>query len=163
MSYIKDNLMPDEKVVFSARVHPAVYLPSVLVFIASIGSLIYGINLPINSVLVNLLWILLFVLLFLYSMSLGIKALITFSTTEFAVTDKRVIAKRGWIQRHTLEILLPKIESVAVNQNLMGRLINFGTVTITGTGETLESFRAIGDPIEVRKKINLIIESYRQV
>lgn len=59
-------------------------------------------------------------------------------------------------------MLLSKIESVAVHQNILGRILNFGTVTVTGTGGTKESFRAIIEPIAVRKKINQIIEGYMQ-
>jgi uncharacterized membrane protein YdbT with pleckstrin-like domain len=59
-------------------------------------------------------------------------------------------------------MLLPKIESVSVNQNILGRLLNFGTVTVTGTGGTMESFRAIIEPLAVRQKINQIIEGYMQ-
>ena len=100
--------------------------------------------------------------LLLYSILLGVQATIVMFTTEFAVTNRRVIAKTGFIRRHTLEILLSKVESVSVNQNILGRLLNFGTVTVTGTGGTRESFRAIVDPIDVRKKINQIIEGYMQ-
>jgi uncharacterized membrane protein YdbT with pleckstrin-like domain len=73
-----------------------------------------------------------------------------------------VIAKWGLIRRHTLEILLPKVESISVHQNILGRLLNFGTVTVTGTGGTRESFRAIVEPIKVRKKITQIVEHYMQ-
>jgi uncharacterized membrane protein YdbT with pleckstrin-like domain len=99
---------------------------------------------------------------FFYSIGLGIRALIIMLTTEFCVTHRRVIAKTGFIRRHTLEMLLPKIESVSVNQNVLGRILNFGTVTVTGTGGTQESFKSIIEPIEVRKKINRIIERYMQ-
>lgn len=98
----------------------------------------------------------------IFSILLGIQALIVLRTTEFAVTNRRVIAKTGFIRRHTLEMLLSKVESVAIQQNILGRMLNFGTVTITGTGGTKESFRAIVEPIEVRKKINQIIEGYMQ-
>jgi uncharacterized membrane protein YdbT with pleckstrin-like domain len=59
-------------------------------------------------------------------------------------------------------MLLSKIESVSVRQGILGRVINFGTVTVTGTGGTKESFRAIVDPIGVRKNINQILEGYLQ-
>uniref|UniRef100_A0A7C4PJ61 PH domain-containing protein n=1 Tax=Anaerolinea thermolimosa TaxID=229919 RepID=A0A7C4PJ61_9CHLR len=100
--------------------------------------------------------------LLFYSILLGLQSLILIFTTEFAITNRRVIAKSGFIRRHTLEMLLAKIESVSVNQNILGRLLNFGTVTVTGTGGTKESFRAIVDPVGVRKKINQIIEDYLQ-
>ncbi|MDO9301807.1 MAG: PH domain-containing protein, partial [Anaerolineales bacterium] len=84
-------------------------------------------------------------------------------TTEFAITNKRIIAKRGYIHQNTLEMLLPKVESINVYQNIMGRIFDFGTVTIIGTGGTKESFKAIIAPVTVKKKINQIIEHYTQV
>lgn len=165
MSYVKDNLMPNEKVLFTARVHPAVFLPSIVSFIGSIAFFIYIISTAIKvDADANILGFVLLVagLFFFCSIILGLQAMIIMFTTEFAITNRRVIAKTGFIRRHTLEMLLPKIESVSVNQNVLGRLLNFGTVTVTGTGGTKESFRAIVEPIVVRKKINQIIEGYMQ-
>jgi uncharacterized membrane protein YdbT with pleckstrin-like domain len=84
-------------------------------------------------------------------------------TTEFAITNQRIIAKRGFIHRNTLEILLSKVESVSVYQNILGRLLDFGTVTVTGTGGTKESFKAIIAPVNVRKKVNQVIQHYAQL
>lgn len=174
MSYIQDNLMPNEKVLFTARVHPAVFLPSIVSFVLTIGLIAYGLSVAVSNAgsppqAINAtnalagIFILCFSgFLFLYSVLLGLQELIVMFTTEFGVTNRRVIAKTGFIRRHTLEMLLPKIESVAVRQNILGRLLNFGTVTVTGTGGTKESFRAIVEPIGVRKKINQIIEGYMQ-
>ncbi|MCZ2248199.1 MAG: PH domain-containing protein [Bacteroidia bacterium] len=175
MSYIQDNLMPNEKILFTARVHPAVFLPSIVALVFTIALFIYGSNNaatisragspPPQTTAGNLVGIMLLCFsgfLLLYSVLLGLQALIIIFTTEFAVTNRRVIAKTGFIRRHTLEMLLPKIESVSVNQNVLGRLLNFGTVTVTGTGGTKESFRAIVKPVGVRKKINQIIEGYMQ-
>ena len=172
MSYVKDNLMPNEKVLFTARVHAAVFLPSITSFVMTIALFIYGLS---KAVVVgksgspppvttgNLLGSMLLCVsgfMLLYSVLLGVQALVVMFTTEFAVTNRRVIAKTGFIRRHTLEMLLPKVESISVHQNVLGRLLNFGTVTIIGTGGTKESFRAIVDPIGVRKKIHQIIEGY---
>ena len=176
MSYIQDNLMSHEKVLFTARIHPAVFLPSIVSFIFTIALFIYGFSQatvisktgappPQNNQAVTIAGMLLLCFsgfLFLYSILLGLQALIIMFTTEFGVTNRRVIAKTGFIRRHTLEMLLPKIESVAVNQNILGRLLDYGTVTVTGTGGTKESFRAIAEPIPVRKKINQIIEGSMQ-
>jgi uncharacterized membrane protein YdbT with pleckstrin-like domain len=175
MSYVKDNLMPNEKVLFTARVHLAIFLPSIFTFLITFAFFIYGLNNSaivskvgspppqVNSInLIGTMLLCVSFFLFLYSVLLGLQALIVLFTTEFAVTNRRVIAKIGFIRRHTLEMLLSKIESVSVRQNILGRLINFGTVTVTGTGGTRESFRAIVDPIGVRKNINQIIEGYMQ-
>ena len=166
MSYVKDNLMPNEKVLFTARVHPAVFLPSIVSFVGSIAFVIYTISTASKGdagagILAGFM-LLIAGMFFFYSIILGFQALIIMFTTEFAVTNRRVIAKTGFIRRHTLEMLLPKIESVSVNQNILGRILNFGTVTVTGTGGTKESFRAIFEPLAVRKKINQIIEGYMQ-
>ena len=128
MGYVKDNLLPNEKILFTARVHPAVFFPSVFVFVMTIALFIYGLS---NAAVVNkagspspqvttgnLVGTMLLCfsgILFLYSILLGLQALIVMLTTEFAVTNRRVIAKTGFIRRHTLEMLLPKIESVSVN------------------------------------------------
>ncbi|MFN8462727.1 MAG: PH domain-containing protein [Anaerolineales bacterium] len=93
---------------------------------------------------------------------LALEAIIVMFTTEFAITNRRIIAKRGFIRRHTLEMFLHKIESVSVSQNVLQRLLNFGSVTVTGTGGTRESFRAIIDPVSIRRKINQVIEKYAQ-
>ncbi len=166
MSYIRENLMPNEKILFSARVHPAVFLPSIVSLVASIFFVVYAVSTAnqreTTSGIVSGFFLLISGMFFLITIKLGLEALIIMLTTEFAVTNRRVIAKTGFIRRHTLEMLLIKIESVAVNQPVLGRLLNFGSVTVTGTGGTRERFRAIVDPIGVRKKINQIIERSTQ-
>jgi uncharacterized membrane protein YdbT with pleckstrin-like domain len=73
--------------------------------------------------------------------------------TEIAVTNRRVIYKTGLIRRHTTEINMDKIESVDVDQSVLGRLFGYGTVTIRGTGEAVEPLRDIADPIDFRNAI----------
>jgi uncharacterized membrane protein YdbT with pleckstrin-like domain len=75
-------------------------------------------------------------------------------TTEFALTDKRIIAKTGLLQRHSLEIVLPKVESIRVIQPLIGRLLDYGTIVVVGTGGTAERFRFISHPHILRKRVN---------
>ncbi len=71
---------------------------------------------------------------------------------EFAITNKRIIVKTGLISRKTLEMNLSKIESVNVDQSVLGRLLGYGTIRIIGTGGTREEFPNISNPIEFRKK-----------
>ena len=73
--------------------------------------------------------------------------------TEVLVTDRRVIHARGFIQRHTVEINMDKIESVDVDQSIMGRAFNYGDVTIRGTGQTFEPLRQIDRPIDFRNEV----------
>ena len=72
-------------------------------------------------------------------------------TSEFAVTSQRVVIKTGLIARDTLEMNLQKIESVGVDQSLLGRIMGYGDITIIGTGGTREQFRAIADPVRFRR------------
>lgn len=80
-------------------------------------------------------------------------ALIRRSTTELVLTDRRIIAKRGFIARDTVEMNLSKVESVRVDQSLVGRLLDYGDVTIVGTGSSLEPLRAISSPLELRRQL----------
>ena len=85
------------------------------------------------------------------ALTLGLLPLIDYWTSEFAVTNKRVIMKMGWISRRVLELNLHKIESVNVDQSLLGRLLGYGTITIIGTGGTRETFDRIAHPLPFRK------------
>ena len=81
----------------------------------------------------------------------GLLPLIEYWTSEFAVTNKRVIMKVGWVARRVLELNLHKIESVNVDQPLLGRLLGYGTITVIGTGGTRETFDRIAHPLVFRK------------
>lgn len=83
--------------------------------------------------------------------TLFISPLIDLYYNEFAITNKQVIIKTGFISRKTLEMNLTKIESVNVNQTIVGRILGFGDITIIGTGGTRETFKKINRPITFRK------------
>lgn len=85
-------------------------------------------------------------------LTLFIVPLIQSATSEFAITNKRIIIKVGLISRHTLEMNLNKIESVNVNQGILGRLLGYGTIIVVGTGGTKEPFDSISDPLRFRKE-----------
>ena len=80
-------------------------------------------------------------------------ALVRRATTELVLTDRRIIAKRGLVSRDTVEMNLGKVESVHVNQSLLGRLLDYGDVTVVGTGSSLEPLSGIAQPLELRKKL----------
>ena len=80
------------------------------------------------------------------------------ATTELVLTDRRIIAKRGFITRDTVEMNLAKVESLHVRQGLLGRLLGFGDVTVVGTGSSLEPLRGIAGPLELRRKLGEIAQ-----
>jgi len=83
-------------------------------------------------------------------------------TSEFAVTNKRVIIKVGLISRRTVELNLAKIESVGVDQSIIGRILGYGTIIVCGTGGTKEPFRGLADPLGFRKAVNEATEAGAQ-
>jgi hypothetical protein len=88
--------------------------------------------------------------------ALLLSAAIAVKTSELVITDRRVLIKVGFIQRQTFEMFISKIESVAVVQGMAGRLLNYGTVEIRGTGGSSESFATIAEPLQFRDAIQLV-------
>ena len=87
-----------------------------------------------------------------------LSAVIRRQTTELVLTDRRIITKRGLISRDTVEMNLSKVESLHVNQSLIGRIFDYGDVTVVGTGASLEPLLGISSPIELRKKLGGVVE-----
>ncbi|HEV2008990.1 MAG TPA: PH domain-containing protein, partial [Burkholderiales bacterium] len=85
-------------------------------------------------------------------------ALIRRLTTELVLTDRRIITKSGLISRNTVEMNLAKIESIHVNQGLLGRILDYGDVTVVGTGASLEPLRAIANPLQLRRKLGEVTQ-----
>jgi uncharacterized membrane protein YdbT with pleckstrin-like domain len=83
-------------------------------------------------------------------LTLFILPIIQLYTDEYVITNRRVIIKKGLIARYTLEMNLQKIETVNVDQSILGRILNYGCITIVGTGGTREHFHDIKDPIAFR-------------
>ncbi len=97
----------------------------------------------------NYHWVIFISWLGLFTLLLG-PAIIRWSS-EFVITNRRIIIKTGFISRNTFEMNLSKIESVNVDQSFMGRILGYGSMTIIGTGGTREAFRNIRKPLEFRK------------
>jgi uncharacterized membrane protein YdbT with pleckstrin-like domain len=89
----------------------------------------------------------------IYAATFGIGRAIHYVSSEFAVTNKRVVIKVGLVNRKTLEMVLTKVETIRVNQSIPGRLLNYGTIVVTGTGGTNEPFTAIANPLEFRRQV----------
>lgn len=100
-------------------------------------------------------WKILFGIVLLPVFGLGLIVLgwvwILYRTTEIAITNKRIIAKFGFISRSTIEINLPKVESVQVDQGVMGRMLDYGTIIVSGAGTPNLSIPGAAEPLEFRK------------
>lgn len=102
-------------------------------------------------------------ILLLPAMGLGlllfIPAVINMITTELALTNKRVIAKTGFIRRDAIELRLEKVEGVVVSQGLLGRIFNYGDVVVTGTGGIKTPIPFIAKPLEFRRVVNEYLDN----
>ena len=77
-------------------------------------------------------------------------------TTTIFVSDKRFFHSHGWIHRHAHEIVIGKVESILVEQNLWGRLCDYGTVQVSGTGAGTIVLRYIKHPLEFQRQVRAI-------
>ncbi|MFA5477977.1 MAG: PH domain-containing protein [Bacteroidales bacterium] len=95
-----------------------------------------------------------FILLPFYGLGLLFWAVaaIKYLTTELAITNKRVIAKFGLISRSTIEINIQRIESIQVNQGILGRIFNFGSIVVSGAGNPQAPIPGISSPLQFRRE-----------
>ena len=150
MNYVRRVLQPGESVIHVTRLHWMIFIPAILWFTAAIVLLIGALTLD-GDLRIGGEALAAFAAIF--GLVAGIPALIRRSTTELAVTDRRVIYKSGVLARHTLEMNRSKVESVDVDQSVLGRILNFGTIVVRGTGGSLEPIRQISDPLTFRSHI----------
>lgn len=143
MSYLDKNLLPDERVVYRARLHWITFAQAVVVLALGLAlRFVLGADArPVGGAVV------------LVGLVLLVPPFVAYRTTEFGVTNKRVVIKTGFIRRHTLELLLRQIEAISVDQSLTGRLLGFGSLTLTGTGGVREVFHRVVNPLEFRRRI----------
>jgi uncharacterized membrane protein YdbT with pleckstrin-like domain len=146
MRYVDQVLQPGEKILQVTTISRIGYIRGVAILIVAfvVGYLM--------AKLADLYWI---AILPLIAFGLYLIALTWWRrfTTEVAVTDRRVIYAIGFVNRHTVEMNMDKIESVDVEQSVLGRLFNFGDIIIHGTGETREVLWEIDDPLDFRSRV----------
>jgi uncharacterized membrane protein YdbT with pleckstrin-like domain len=126
MSYIDDSLIEGETLILRARVS----------WWSQFGLVLLGIVTLV--VVVGLVFLAM--------------AWIRVHSTEIAITNRRVIFKTGIVKRHTVEINIEKVESLRVEQGLWGRLLDYGSIYMSGTGASVAPFHDIADPLLFRRK-----------
>ena len=149
--YIDDILQPGEKVLYSTNAHWIFFLPAI------IGWILVGVFLVLSgmvpagpSVLICLSLAAISALAALYK---TVTAWFHRWTTETDVTNFRVVHKTGFIKRQTFEMSVDKVESVDVDQSILGRILNYGDVTVLGVGEGGKTLDMIASPLSFRNAI----------
>jgi uncharacterized membrane protein YdbT with pleckstrin-like domain len=154
MRYVRRVLQPGETVVYATRLHWLIYVRAVVLLIIA-AAVAIATSYVADKPNINLaLWIVAAIFALL-ALSSALRAFIRRATTELAVTDHRVIYKTGLLARHTLEMNRGKVESVDVDQSILGRIFGYGTVIVRGTGGSLEPIRNIADPLSFRSRITI--------
>ena len=149
--YIDQILQPGEKVLYSTNAHWIFYLPAIAAWVVAIAFVVLSrifvadtpelvcLSLAAISAIAALYW--------------TFTAWFHRLTTETDVTNLRVVHKTGFIRRRTFEMSLDKVESVDVNQSILGRILNYGSVTVRGVGEGAETIDTIASPLAFRSHI----------
>ena len=149
MSYVQHVLQPGEQVRHTASIHWIVYWPGALMLI--LACLIYGYANAEGRA--TFFWDVVAACIAIFAVLLLFREWFTWWTTEIAVTDRRIIFKEGFISRNTVEMHMDKVESVDVDQSILGRILDYGDVIVKGTGTGFEPLKRISGPIELRNHI----------
>ena len=149
--YIDEILQPGEKVLYSTNAHWMFYLPALAAWIVAV--ILFALSRATIVEGVILLCLASSAVVALDALYWTARAWFHQWTTETDVTDRRVVHKTGFIKRRTFEMALDKIESVDVNQSILGRILDYGDVTIMGVGEGRESIKTIASPLAFRNAI----------
>tara|TARA_R110002012_G_scaffold183514_1_gene349912 strand:- start:766 stop:1179 length:414 start_codon:yes stop_codon:yes gene_type:complete len=125
--YIQNTLIEDEKVIYEGRLSKLAFLPHFF--------LILFFAIPTSGLALALL----------------VPVFLKIISTELAFTNKRVIAKFGFIKRSTVELKVDKVESVQIQQGILGRIFNFGSLIVSGAGTPQTPIPKIANPMNFRK------------
>jgi len=140
VSYVEQSLLPNERVIHRTTLSRIVFVDPAVVAAIGILIMLAGRNaVPMGIVLL------------LVGAAAALPRYISFATSEFAITNQRVIIKVGLFRRQTVELQLSKLEAIAVDQGLLGRILGYGNIVVTGTGGTKERFKTISGPLEFRR------------
>jgi hypothetical protein len=147
MGYVEKNLIDGETLIYETGVHWSVlFWPFVLVMLVTAGGIAcymghFAGKIELGTLLIGFAWI--------YALYVVTRR----NATEIAVTNRRVIIKTGMTNRRSLEIMLPKVESISIEEPTWGRILGYGTMIIHGTGGTPEPFDKIAHPSLFRKRV----------
>ena len=148
MSYVQSVLQPGEQVRHVSSIHWIVFWPGVVAALLAVVAYSLG-----ETRLLPGVWRFTAYALALVAVVLLVRQWLLSWITEIAVTDRRVIYKQGLIRRQTNEMNMDKVESVQIDQSVLGRILDYGDVKLLGTGEGFETLRTIASPIQLRNSI----------
>ena len=153
MRYVDEVLQPGETIRGVTSVSWVGFLPGIFLWIIAILLLIFIAPWSQDSAVLKLIGWLAMLAAAVVGTGLLIKHWWRRFTTEVAVTDRRIICKVGFIKRRTVEMHMDKVESVDVDQSILGRIFDYGDVIVKGTGTGFEPLHMIEAPIKLRNAV----------
>ena len=151
--YIDEILQPGERVLYSTNAHWMFFLPAIAAWV--LAAVLFFLSRSTTTEGLVLLCLVGSGLVALAALYWTVAAWFQRWTTETDVTNFRIVHKTGFIKRRTFEMSVDKVESVDVNQSILGRILNYGDVTIMGVGEGRETIRSVDSPLAFRNSITV--------
>jgi len=152
MSYINKSLLDGETLVYQTRRHKIIFVYPVIWFVLSVALFVTK-TFRVFKPEVDLVFVIFSGMFLAAAIIHALIIWVQYRCSEFGVTTQRVIVKEGFIKRSTIEVFLKRVESVNVDQTILGRLFNFGTITVSGTGGISDPLRMIRAPLEFKKQV----------
>jgi len=162
MSYVEKHLIEGEKIIYQTRLHWIVLVaPALLGLIFGIAGIVLlagSANSSGDSRTTAQAMIIAGIILLLIAVTLLVRGILKRNSTQMTVTNMRVVANVGIASRRSIEIFLSRVESIGVEESMMGRMLGYGRVIVRGTGGTPETFDKIANPLEFRTQVQRQIE-----
>ncbi len=160
-NYVDSNLSQDETVAYSARVSLWKYWFSFLIggFLVLAALIGFAASVSAKGGTGSMMGSKFNAALLVAGLVVFAWPLIARRSTELVITNKRLIAKSGIVSTQSIEIRFDRIESVRVNQSLLGRILNYGDIVVTGTGSTFDPIPNIASPMQFRTALNQAMEA----
>jgi len=154
-SFIEGSLLPNETIISITKKHWGIIIKSLFFVFIGIVLLICTSN--------TIFFIIISFLVLLYGIFSAIKAWLTKITTEYALTNIRIICKLGILKTVSRGINLDMIESIGIIQSFLGRILNYGTLVIRAKGSTVNRYNYIENPLEYKKNIEIKVSEQKNV
>lgn len=152
MSYVQSTLAPNERVLAVARFHWSYTAGAILWLAVGAGLTLWLWQRTGNGFPSGIGWAVLAPAII--GAFMCVKMMINRATTEIAVTSARIVCKQGFIARRTSELPLTRVEEINVRQSVLGRILGYGKVLVSGTGgDTPLAIPTIDDPVAFRTAI----------
>jgi uncharacterized membrane protein YdbT with pleckstrin-like domain len=162
MSYVQKHLIEGETIIYETRLHWIVLIGPILLgflfALTGVGMFVLSARTTADQTAAHESLMAIGAAFFLVALIFIVRGVVMRNATEMTVTNKRVFVKVGLAARRTIELLLSRVESIGVEESVMGRMLGYGTVIVHGTGGTPEIFNMVAHPLEFRTQVQQQIE-----